>query len=39
MQLRKANEVQVVPATALASIIGKVLLMVLALEPVARLMT
>ena len=39
LQLRKANEVQVVPATVLASIIGKVLLMVLALEPVARLMT
>ena len=38
-QLRKANEVQVVPATVLASIIGKVLSMALALGPVARLMT
>ena len=39
LQLRKAHEVQVVPATVLASITGKVFLMVLALEPVARLMT
>ena len=38
-QLRKANEVQVVPATVLASIIGKVLSMALALGPVMRLMT
>ena len=38
-QLREASEVKVVPATAVASIIGKVLSMGLALGPVTRLMT
>ena len=37
-QLRKTNEVQVVLATMLSSIIGKVLSMAMALGPVARLM-
>ena len=37
--LKKANEVQVVPATVLASIIGKVLSMALGLGPVARMIT
>ena len=38
-QLRDESEVKVVPATAVASIIGKVLSMGLALGPVTRLMT
>ena len=38
-QLREASELKVIPATVLASIIGKVLSMGLALGPVTRLMT